>query len=599
MMTKNDFCKCLAACFLTENQKPKTGFNVLNRLSIAVKIFGLAVLLLCLTVALAGFLLWHVTRLQGDMNVIVQREVPLAKSLSDLDEYGLRRRLAFERWFGELNASRPNEDVLIEAQSNYRIFTERLHQEFATAKKLLDIKVADERHLEKIGEIRAILTQIEAAYPIISKRQRQVLDLQAAGQADRADDLLTVLNDLQRQVQTQRAQLQDDTAALVQATVETAAARQRQAFWLTVAVTISAVLLGLTVSAIISHRLTGPVRTLIAGLKNVEEGDLSVELPVVSQDEVGALTQSFNYFVSELRHKEEIKRTFGQYVDPRVLEHAILQPGAEPEGRRVMTVSFADLVGFTGLGEHLTPSGLVNLLNRHFTLQTEAVQQEQGVIDKFIGDSVLAFWGPPFTSPEEHPLRACRAALEQLRALEALKAELPELTGLRKHLPRVDLRIGISTGEVVVGNIGSASARSYTVIGDTVNLGQRLEAANRVYCTHILISEDTWAAARPDLVTREIDFLVVKGKKENARVFEVVGLEGEVPEEKLKLCQCFAEGLAAYRSREWDRAQEAWQACLKLFPEDGPSRQFLERLQHLRQHPPGEVWDGVWRLESK
>ena len=270
---------------------------------------------------------------------------------------------------------------------------------------------------------------------------------------------------------------------MVQDSAQTAETRQQRVFWLTVAVSLSAVLLGLTLSAIIAHRLTEPVRALIAGLKNVEQGDLSVELPVVSRDEVGALTQSFNYFVSELRHKEEIKRTFGQYIDPRVLEQVILQPGAEADGRRVMTVSFSDLEGYTGIGEHLTASGLVNLLNRHFTLQSEAVQQQKGIIDKFIGDAVLAFWGPPFTTPEEHPLLACRAALGQLEALETLRADLPELTGLRKHLPQVNLRIGISTGEVVVGNIGSESARSYTVIGDTVNLGQRLENANKIYGT--------------------------------------------------------------------------------------------------------------------
>ena len=127
---------------------------MLNRLSIAMKVFGLAVLLLCLTVALAGFLLWHVTRLQGDMKVIVQRELPLAASLSDLDEYGLRRRLAFERWLGELNSTRPDQEIIKEANTNYHDFTERLNREFVTAKKLLDIKAAGDRNLEKIGEIR-------------------------------------------------------------------------------------------------------------------------------------------------------------------------------------------------------------------------------------------------------------------------------------------------------------------------------------------------------------------------------------------------------------------------------------------------------------
>ena len=571
---------------------------MISRLRIATKIFGLAVLLLCLTVALAGFLLWHVTRLQRQMQVIVQREVPLANSLADLNEYGLRRRLAFERWFGTLEAPQPNQKVIKESQADYAECSERLKQEWATAKKLLDLKVAEDRHREKLGEIRGSLAQLEASVAIILARQRQALELQTAGQFDRAQDLLNVLSDLQRLVQSQRAQLQDATAALVQDAAETAAARQRQAVWLTVAVTISAVLLGLALSAIIAHRLTEPVRTLIAGLKNVEEGDLSVELPVVSRDEVGALTQAFNYFVGELRAKEKIKRTFGQYIDPRVLEQVILQPGAEADGRRVMTVSFADLESFTGIGEHLTATGLVNLLNRHFTLQAEAVQQQRGIIDKFIGDAVLAFWGPPFTTPEEHPLLACRAALGQLAALETLRADLPELTGLRKNLPQVNLRIGISTGDVVVGNIGSESARSYTVIGDTVNLGQRLETANKIYGTHILVSEATRKGVGSDIVAREIDFLVVKGKTEIARIFEVLGMKGEVSEEKQALAERFAEALELYRSQEWDRCEAALRGCLELFPEDGPSRLFLDRVSQLRAQPPGEEWDGAWRLAS-
>ena len=572
---------------------------MLSRLSIAKKIFGLAVLLLCLNVVLACFLLWVVSRLQDEMEAIAQREAPLAASLSKLDEYGLRRRLAFERWFGALNAPRPNQEIITEAQTNYDSFTEHLNQEFVKAKQLLDITVDNDRHREKIKEIRAVLAQIEAVYPMMSARQRQVLDLQAAGRHDRANDLVNVLNDLQRLVQTQRQQLQDASATLVQDAAETATQREKQAFLLTVALTISTVLLGLTFSAIIARRLTGPVRSLIAGIKNVEEGDLSVELPVLSRDEVGALTQSFNFFISELRSKEAIKRTFGQYIDPRVLEQVILHPGVEADGRRVMSVSFADLVGFTGLGEHLTATGLVNLLNRHFTLQAAAVQQEQGVIDKFIGDAVLAFWGPPFTLPEEHALRACRAALNQIEALKTLRADLPELTGLRKHLPQVDLRLGISTGEVVVGNIGSENTRSYTVIGDTVNLGQRLEAANRFYGTQILVSEATREGAGAAIVTREIDFLVVKGKAEPARAFELLGLQGETSEATLELCDRFAAALAAYRSQDWDRAGAALRDCLALCPNDGPSMVFIERIQQLRLQPPGEDWNSVWKLESK
>jgi adenylate cyclase len=136
------------------------------------------------------------------------------------------------------------------------------------------------------------------------------------------------------------------------------------------------------------------------------------------------------------------------------------------------------------------------------------------------------------------------------------------------------------------------------VIGDTVNLGQRLENANKIYGTHILVSEATREGAGSGILTREIDFLVVKGKTEIARVFEVLGLQGEVPEAKLSLSERFAAALAAYRSQEWDRSETALQGCLELFPDDGPSRLFLERVRQLRAQPPREQWDGVWRITS-
>src|SRR5262249_39609012 len=225
-----------------------------------------------------------------------------------------------------------------------------------------------------------------------------------------------------------------------------------------------------------------------------------------STDEVGRLTDSFNFFVKELRSKEHIKETFGKYIDPRVLEQVLTEGGeqAVASGRREMTVLFGDLVGFTGLSERLTPLLMVKLLNRHFGLQALAIQEHRGIVDKFVGDSIVAFWGPPFVKVEEHALLACHAARAQLLALDNLRRELPDITGLRRDVPTVDLCIGISTGEVVVGNIGSENTRSYTVIGDIVNLAARLERANRVYRTQILVSESTAQSIGSEFEMREI-----------------------------------------------------------------------------------------------
>ena len=568
--------------------------------TIATKIFGLAVLLLCLTIALSAFLLWQVTRLNVQLKAIVGRYQPLTSSAASLDGYGLRRRLAFERWFGTLNSAKPNENIIKEATTNYALFSDKITAEIAHAHELASAPAEFDRDRETLAEVRSTIDQIEANYAIITARQRQVLDLQVAGQHDRANDLLDLLNETQRRVQDQRARIQHLTQTFVSETMHDATERQKAVAWISVAATATSVLLGLTLSALITRRLVGPVRSLITGIKTVEQGDLTVQLPIQSSDEVGKLTQSFNFFIRELRAKDDIKRTFGKYIDPRVLDRVILQPGADETGKRCeMTIAFSDLVGFTDLSEQLTPAGMVNVLNRHFALQSDTIQKNGGVIDKFMGDAIMAFWGPPFTGEAEHAVLACRAALAQLKALDTFQTELPDLTGLRKNLPKIDLRIGLSTGEVIVGNIGSENTRSYTVMGDTVNLASRLESVNRIYGTQILASEATARAAGKDFLFREVDALVVKGKTESSKVFELLGLAVDEVEATQQLSERFAVALSAYRRQDWNLAEKELQSCLEIQAGDGPSKVLMERIAHFRERPPGSNWDGAFQLDSK
>ena len=569
--------------------------------TIAAKIFGLAVFMLLLTIGLAGFLLWEVARTEQALKIVADLDVPLTESISRIHEFGLRRRLAFERWLGALNATVPNQEVISESKTNYDSFTIKLTNEFATARRIIASYPAAMASRPSLVEVRTLLDHIEPVYPVISARQREVLDLQRSGQHETANALLNLLNDIQRTVQTQRELLQDKMAELSAAAVQDVALRQRYVLWLTIAATASTVLLGLMVAALITDRLTQPVRSLASGIRDVQKGNLNVQLPVRSTDEVGALTDSFNFFVRELRAKEQIKQTFGKYIDPRILERVLLQPGADnvAGGRQRMTILFADLVGFTGLSERLTPSLMVTLLNRHLGLQALAIHEHQGVVDKFVGDSVMAFWGPPFTLTEDHALLACRAAWGQLAALEVFRRELPELTGLRKDPPAIDLRIGICTGDVVVGNIGSENNRSYTVIGDTVNLAARLESANRIYGTQILLGETTAQALGPHFETREVDTIAVKGKTESTRIFELLGPAGQVPENVLRLREIYSQALLAYRAQDWDGAEMTFRACLELRPNDGPAALLLKRTETLRRNGSGAHWSSISQLEEK
>jgi len=571
------------------------------RQTIAAKIFGLAIILLLLTIALACFLLYEVTHTTRDLTIVANFDVPLTQSLSRLHELGLRRRLAFERWFGALNATEPNAEVVAEASGNYALFTRKLMDEFSNSRRMIEAYPKNAPGSQTLAEVETLLDQIEPAYKIISSRQRDLLDMQLAGQHATANQQLNLLNDIQGTVQNQRELVNSKMAAWSGSATKATEQRERRVFWLTIAATTSTVLLGLAVAALITSRLSRPVRSLATAMRDVQRGNLDIELPVRSTDEVGRLTDAFNFFVKELRSKERMKQTFGKYIDPRILERVLAQPGAETVagGRHEMTVLFADLVGFTGLSERLTPLLMVTLLNRHFGLQALAVQEHHGVVDKFVGDSIMAFWGPPFVKPEEHAVLACRSALAQLLALDSLRRELPDITGLRRDLPAVDVCIGICTGEVVVGNIGSDNTRSYTVIGDTVNLTARLERANRVYGTQILIAETTARAVGSKFETREIDSISVKGKTETTRVFELMSAAGQLSEELARLRERYEQALKMYLNQQWDLAEAIFRECLQIRPNDRPSRVFLERIEILRRNPPDKNWNGVWQLVEK
>jgi adenylate cyclase len=304
--------------------------------------------------------------------------------------------------------------------------------------------------------------------------------------------------------------------------------------------------------------------------------------------------------VEQLRLKERIRETFGKYVDPRVVEGLIDGPALATEGRRhVMTVLFCDVKGFSSTSEGMTPQGLVKVMNRYFSTMSAPIRQHQGIIDKYIGDAIMAYWGPPFADDAEQASLAGLAALDMLALVSQLNAELPELLGIRTLPAAFDLRIGIATGEVLVGSIGSELMMSYTVMGDTVNLASRLEGANKEYGSRILVSEATAAAASAVIEAREIDRVVTLGQTRPQAVYEIMARKGELTTAQTELRDRFAEGLAAYRAQRWDDARRAFTAALSAVPGDAPSMTFMARIDRLSATPPGDGWDGAWHLERK
>jgi class 3 adenylate cyclase len=260
---------------------------------------------------------------------------------------------------------------------------------------------------------------------------------------------------------------------------------------------------------------------------------------------------------------------------------------------------FCDMKGFTALSEGVTPQGLVKIMNRYLSTMSEPIHAHHGVIDKYIGDGIMAYWGPPFVEDAEQAKCACSAAVGMIGRLTSLRRELPELLGVRTITADCDLRIGIATGETLVGSIGSEYMMNFTVMGDTVNLAARLESANKAYGTRSLISEATANMCAADFELREIDRVVVAGQSQPQTVYEVMGSKDALTPQQTLMRARYAAGLAAYRARRWDEARAAFAVALEAMPDDGPSTALLSRVADLEQNPPPENWDGSWRMDYK
>ena len=311
-------------------------------------------------------------------------------------------------------------------------------------------------------------------------------------------------------------------------------------------------------------------------------------------------TKHFNRMVEQLRLKEQIRATFGRYIDPRIVAGLLDQAEFSAEGqRRVMTILFCDLKGFTKISDGMTPSGLLAFMNRYLSIMSEPIRAQQGIIDKYIGDAIMAYWGPPFTHESEHAKLACLAALDMTARVASLKAELPELTGFRQVPIDVDVRIGIVTGEVIVGSMGPEFSRTYTVLGDPANLASRLEGLNKFYETRLLVSASTATAVAGEIEVREIDCIVVAGQSAAQTVFEIMARAGALTPEQLSLKMHYMNGLTAYRARRWDEALVSFGQALEAVPGDGPSTALTRRIRALIDAQPGVEWDAIWRFDQK
>jgi adenylate cyclase len=574
------------------------------RHSIGLKIFSIAVVLL-LIMAGATFM---THRLAGDvtkhLRLVETNYVPAFGAIAEADAHSLEAALHLRRLIVNFLSNSGDGAERARVRDRLNQATSNWVEKLQIAHERIEAQIDDPLNFDDDVALARIDDKVEALIATKPERDRLLARLDdAIAQNDKAkvSEIAAILDDLRDPFQGRLDAARQDLLKVLNAATENVRARQHRVAMIDLGLTAAAGILGLLWAAVITGGLVRSVRRLVNGVRAIEKGALDTMVPVTTRDEIGVLTDAFNHMVGELRQKAQIHDTFGKYLDPRIVKDLIDRPEltAGQGARRVMTVLFCDLAGFTALSERMTPAAMVSVMNCYLSAMSEPIRAHDGIIDKYIGDAIMAFWGPPFTGEDDHARLACWTALEQLSALEPFRATLPDLIGIKRDLPEIQMRVGIATGEVVVGNIGSDFSMSYTVMGDAVNMASRLEGANKSYGTHSLVSALTAEMVTDVFQMREIDTVLPVGRHEPERIFELLGRKGAVENDVLALRDRYADGLSAYRGQDWGRARAAFEACLALVPDDGPSQVFLDRIGHLASSPPAHDWNGVWALTQK
>ena len=358
----------------------------------------------------------------------------------------------------------------------------------------------------------------------------------------------------------------------------------------TLLISLGILLTAMLFARLLSRSISRPVTALVVEARAIQDFDLDNPITLKS------LIKEIQDLRDALANMKTGLSAFRRYV-PAALVKQLVQTGEAARlggDERELTIFFSDIAGFTPLSETLSPEALMLHLSKYFDEMTHIIVGHRGTIDKYIGDSIMAFWGAPLPQPN-HAALACLAALDCARRVNALNAQWEAEGKTPLHT-----RIGIHTGRVVVGNIGSSERMNYSALGDAVNIASRLEGANKAYGVSIIISQVVREQAGDRFLCRPLDRVAVLGKRQGVMIYELVGdRQGDIPADAEALCEGFSAALDAYFGRDWPGAGRMFEDLGRAFPHDAPTALFRERCRQMASAPPPDDWDGTTRLREK
>lgn len=363
----------------------------------------------------------------------------------------------------------------------------------------------------------------------------------------------------------------------------------KQNTYLIIIISIITLILSFIVALFIASRISKPLQTLVMETERIREFKLAE--PALIQTPFKEMVH-----MGEAFHNMELGlKSFEKYV-PSELVRVLVQSNKEAKlggDKKELTVFFSDIVGFTNISESLEPEDLVIALGEYLSEMSGIIEDNFGTVDKYIGDAIMAFWGAP-KDVEDHAYFACKSAIESQKKLASLRYNKWK----KQDKPLFEARIGLNTGPLIVGNMGSERRMNYTVIGDTVNLASRLEGVNKFYNTSILCSERTYQMVKDRIVCRKLDLVAVKGKKEAVGIYEIVDFTGQLDSKQEKFITKYEEAFYHYLNRDFKDSQKLFAECLDIRP-DVAANTFLHRSEEYIVNPPDEDWNGVYVFKTK
>lgn len=364
---------------------------------------------------------------------------------------------------------------------------------------------------------------------------------------------------------------------------------ERHYLWMICLICLGVCALAVSLGAVLARRISRPLLLLEADMSRIQSFDLSGS-PVIRSRIVEVIRMK-----NALENMKSGLRSFKKYVPAELVADLIKlrKEAVLSVQKRELSVFFSDIAGFTSIAEGLSPELLAKNMGVYFETMTGTLLEHRATVDKYIGDAIMVFWGAPVLV-ENHATLACRAALQCQRRVDQISADF-----IHAGHPPFVTRIGINTGEAIVGNMGYKDRLSYTAIGDAVNLASRLEGLNKQYGTKILITETTYDKVRDEFTARPVDMVAVKGKKAGVRIYELLVEKINAGPDDLALVSLCEEGMRLYLRREWAKASECFRAVLQAKPGDQPAQVMVERCTTYEEQPPPPDWNGVMIMQKK